>query len=200
MKNIMRICLFTLMAGLAWPALAQPKVGVVDMNKIIEGFYKAKAVKAALKDHVAELDKEGQSLMDELKKANEDYKRAIEESNNMAVSAEEREKSKKVAEAKFKEAQDKQQNLELFNRRADAQLREKQRQMTEKIVDEVRTVISAQAKAAGYSLVLDVTGESVRGTPVVLYTNGENDLTTAVLGQLNNLAPSSTGAEEKKSK
>jgi outer membrane protein len=165
------------------------------MTKVFENFYKTKAANATMKDYVAELDKEQQSLVDELKKANEDYKKAVDDSSNQAVSAEERERAKKVAEAKFKEAQEAQQKVEQFNRRADAMVREKRRQVFDKILEEIRTVVNSQAKANSYTLVLDNTAESVRGTPMILYSNGENDLTSPVLAQLNNLAP----AEEKKS-
>ena len=47
-----------------------------------------------------------------------------------------------------------------------------------------------RAKAAGYTLVLDSAAEGMSRTPVVFYTAGaENDLTPAVLAQLNAAAP-----------
>ena len=198
MKKI--ILTTVLLTALSWPAWAQLKIGVVDMNKVFETFYKTKAAKATLKDYVAELEKQGQEMLDEVKKVNEEYNRALADSNNQAVSVEERDKAKKVAEAKFKEAQEKENTVQLFKRRADAQVSEKRRQMFEKILDEIRTVVNAEAKAAGCTLVLDSTAETPGLTPIVLYHNGDNDLTGSVLTRLNTTAPppSTSGADEKK--
>jgi Skp family chaperone for outer membrane proteins len=55
--------------------------------------------------------------------------------------------------------------------------------------------VNAKAKAAGYSLVFDTASESFNKTPVVVYANGENDLTTNVLAQLNANAPPEAKSE-----
>jgi outer membrane protein len=198
MKMMKKICLIALLAGFAWPAFAQqPKIGIIDMNRVFDNFYKTKAANATMKDYLTELDKSQQTLLDELKKLTEAYKRAVEDSANQVLSSEEREKNKGVAQAKFREMQEKQQDLEMFNRRAEANVREKKRQIFDKILEEIRTVINSQAKLAGFTVVLDSTAESVRGTPMVLYNNGENDLTSSVLKQLNNAAPSTSAVEER---
>ncbi len=188
------------LVGCACSAWAQPKIGIIDMTRVFENFYKTKAANAAMKEYVGELDKEQQALLEELKKLNDDYKKAIDEANNQAVSAEERDKAKKVAEGKFKDAQAKQTEIEQFNRSADARVREKRRQTFEKLVEEIRTVVTSHAKSGGFTLVLDSTAESGRGTAVVLYNNGENDLTSAVLTQLNKAAPVEKSGDENKAK
>ena len=57
------------------------------------------------------------------------------------------------------------------------------------MVIEAHPAIDGKAKSAGYSLVLDAAAESVNNTPVLLFTNGENDITEAILSQLNATAP-----------
>jgi len=49
--------------------------------------------------------------------------------------------------------------------------------------------VEAKAKAGGYTLVIDVAAKSAVGTPIMLYTNGQNDMTQDVLSQLNSTAP-----------
>jgi len=61
--------------------------------------------------------------------------------------------------------------------------------MTEIILRDIRDLVEAKARAGGYTLVIDVTAKSAVGTPVVLYTNGQNDMTQEVLSQLNSTAP-----------
>ena len=64
--------------------------------------------------------------------------------------------------------------------------------MRENILTEIKAAVATQAKAAGYSLVIDAAAETANATTAVIYSNGENDLTDAVLKQLNAGAPIST--------
>jgi len=61
--------------------------------------------------------------------------------------------------------------------------------MRDNILAEVRKVVESKAKSMGSSMVIDVGAETPNATPIVLYTNGENDITAAVLEQLNANAP-----------
>jgi hypothetical protein len=49
--------------------------------------------------------------------------------------------------------------------------------------------VADKAKAAGDTLVIDSDAETVNGTPAVIYTTGDNDMTADVLKQLNAAAP-----------
>jgi hypothetical protein len=57
--------------------------------------------------------------------------------------------------------------------------------MRDNILSEIKAAVTAQAKVAGYSLVIDAAAETANATTAVIYSNGENDLTDAVLKQLN---------------
>jgi Skp family chaperone for outer membrane proteins len=69
--------------------------------------------------------------------------------------------------------------------------------MRENILAEIKTVVNSKAKMGSYSLVIDTAAESINKTPVVMFSNGENDITASVLTQLNAMAPP-TAKEEKK--
>ena len=106
------------------------------------------------------------------------------EANDQAVSAEERDKSKKAAEEKYRELESDKQSITEFDRVASTRLHEKEQQRRDDIVKEIRVVLNADAKAAGYTMVLDPSGESANMVPVVLYTNGQNDLTDALIKEV----------------
>ena len=57
------------------------------------------------------------------------------------------------------------------------------------IIRDIKSMVAVRAKAAGYSLVLDVSGETMRGVTLVLYSNGENDITDALIRSVNAIAP-----------
>ena len=61
--------------------------------------------------------------------------------------------------------------------------------MRDRILGEIKIAVNAKAKTEGYALVLDSAAETVNGTLTVVYNNGENDMTDAILSQLNAGAP-----------
>ena len=195
MKKLIRTSLpFILMLALtgATAFAAESRTATIDLRKVFDEYWKTKEADAALKDRAAEMDKQNKSLMDDYKKAAEEYQKLLSSANDMAVSAEERAKRKTAADAKKLELQENEQTIESFRRQAGSTLDEKKRQMRDKILGEIRTAINAKAKAAGYSIVFDSAGESANATPVLIYTNGENDITDEILSQLNATAPVST--------
>ena len=53
----------------------------------------------------------------------------------------------------------------------------------------VVATLGPSVKAAGFTIGFDTAADSVNQTPILLYTNGENDLTDDLLQQLNANAP-----------
>ena len=183
---------------------AEPKIATVDLKKVFEDYYKTKLADAAIKEEALGLEKDLKALTDDHTKAVDDYKKALDEANNQAISADEREKRKKEAEGKLIKINDLRQTIEQFNRTAKQNLEEKLRMTREKIVKEIKDVITTKSKVGAFTLVLDSsTAEPAGRPPVVLFTNGDNDLTAAVLATLNANAPADlpktdTKKEEKK--
>ena len=68
-------------------------------------------------------------------------------------------------------------------------MHEKEIQRRDNIVAEIRNVLNADAKAGGFTLVLDSSGESANMTPFLLFSNGQNDMTDALIKELNATAP-----------
>ena len=176
-------------------AMAQGKIAIVDLRKLFDDYYKTKAADAQLKDQAADLAKESKAYMEQYQKASDDYKKLLDEANNQAVSSDEREKREKAAEGKLVEIKELETTIRQFENTARTTLEEKKRQMREKILSAIRDIINAKAKAAGYAMVIDTAAETVNQTPVIPYNNGENDITTAVLQELNAAAPIAPKAE-----
>ena len=179
-----------LLAGiLTVPAWAQTRIATVDLRKLFDGYWKTKQADSALKDRAADLDKEYKGLREDFQKLKEEYQKLLAGANDQAVSAEERDKRKQAADAKLRSIKETEDAVLQFERQARTTLDEQRRRMRDNILTEVRTVVNAKAKTAGYSLIVDAAAESANGTPIILFTNGENDLTDGVLNQLNAGAP-----------
>jgi outer membrane protein len=195
-KDMKTIYSCILIIGLTFTAFGQGKIGIVDLRKVFDEYYKTKAADSQLKDQAADLAKESKAYMDQYQKTSEDYKKLLDEANNQAVSGDEREKRKKAAEGKLVEIKELETTIRQFENTARSTLEEKKRQMREKILGAIREIVNAKAKSGGYAMVLDVASESANQTPVVMYNNGENDITAAVLQELNASAPITPRAEQ----
>jgi outer membrane protein len=183
------IFIVTLTAALACAASAQTRIASVDLSKVFSDYWKTKQATLALEERKADLIKELDSLNTDKKKLLEQYQKLNAEANDQAVSPEEREKRKKATEAKLKDLKDSDESIKQFTVRSDTDLKSQFQRMRNNVLGEIKETVNAKAKAGGYSLVLDSAAETINGTRVFLYSNGENDLTTAVLEQLNAAAP-----------
>jgi outer membrane protein len=178
-----------LISLMSCPAWAQNRIATVDLRKIFDTYWKTKQADAALKDRQADLEKDDKTMRDDWKKAKDEYQSLLTDANNQTLSIEERDKRKKAAEDKFKQIKDSEDAIVQYERQARANIDEQRKRMRDRIVEEIRTAVNGKAKAAGYALVLDTAAESVNNTPIVLFSNNENDMTDAVLALLNAGAP-----------
>ena len=165
------------------------KFGYVDLGKCFTNYYKTKLADGNLKEEGAVLDKERKEMVDKLQKMNENYKKLLDGANDQAASVEEREKRKKAAEEELVKMRGAQTEIEQFERQAGSMLGEKRRRLRENILAEIKEVVKTQAKARGFTLVVDVAAETINNTPVVLFNSGNDDLTEGVVNDLNAKAP-----------
>jgi outer membrane protein len=198
MKNILRIVLpvILLLTFLSSSALAQQKIATVDVQKLFNGYWKKKQAEVALNDRKAELEKEDRGFIDDLKKSKDDYQKLLDVADDQAVSDDERTRRKQAADDKAKQIQDSQQTIVQFERQAQATLAEQSQRMRENILKEIQAAVAIKAKSGHYTLVIDSAAQTVNQTPVFLYNDGQDDLTTDVLDQLNAGAPIDTTAPD----
>ena len=191
MKNALRkliptLLLFGLLHGTAW---AQTRIGTVDLRKVFENYWKKKQAEAQLKDRQTDMEKEDKNMLEDYKKMKEEYQNLLSSASDQNVSPDERDKRKKAAEDKLKQMKDLEETVRQYETQARNTLLDQSQRTRSKIIEEIRNVVSARAKAAGYTLVIDTASESANATPVVLYTSNENDITDAILKELNAAAP-----------
>lgn len=180
----------TLILALACGAAhAQTRVVTVDLRKVFDNYWKTKQADAALKERAADLDKEHKALREDYDKLKQEYQKLRADSEDQAVAPEERERRKQAADAKLKTIKETEDAIIAFERRARATLDEQQRRMRDGIIEEIRNVITARARSAGYGVVLDSSAQTANLTPFVLYYSPDQDITAAVLDQLNLGAP-----------
>jgi outer membrane protein len=173
-----------LLAATAFTATAQTKLATVDMKKVFNGYWKTKQATAALENRKTELRKEMKDMADSLDKAQSDYKQLLDQANDPAISTDEQEKRRMAADDKAKEINSSKTALDQFQRQAEAQLADQSQRMSGNLVTEIQKAVTDKAKAGGYTVVVNSAN-----TEAFIYTSPDNDITDAVLAQLNAGAP-----------
>lgn len=185
MKNLRyTILTIAILVATAVSACAETKVASVDMKKLFNGYYKTKLAQTSLEGRKAELRKEIKDMADGLEKAQADYKQFLDQANDPALAADERDKRKQAAADKAKEITSSRTAIEQFQRQAEAQLADQSQRMSANLVGEIQKAVADKAKAGGYSLVMNA-----GSTEVVVFAGDANDITANVLAQLNAGAP-----------
>ena len=191
MMKILRVTLpaLLLLTFLSGSALAQTKIATVDLQKLFDNYYKRNLAAASLEDSRVQLAKDEKGMTDDFKKLSDDYQKLLAQASDQALSADERAKRQQAADDKMKLLQTSKTAIDQFDRQAQITLGDKRQRMRDSILVDIKAVVVAKAKAGGYSLVIDSAAITANGTLTVVYNNGDNDLTDAVLAQLNAGAP-----------
>jgi outer membrane protein len=179
-------------ANLATSAMAQTKVAVVDMKKVFDGYWRTKEADRQLKERAADFEKARGGIVEDYKKANEEFGKLRESANDPAVSEDERNNRKKSLEKKVGELREQENSLRTFDQNMRQSIADQQLRLRESVLRDIKGVVEEKAKAGSYQLVVDTAAISANQTPIVVYTTllgGDSDLSDGVLKQLNANAP-----------
>lgn len=166
-------------------AQAQAKIATVNLQKVFDNYWKTKQISERLQGRGQEYKENREKLMKQYQELNESYAKLQESANDPAASSSERDRRTKDAEAKLLEVKNLERDIVDYDNTTKAEITETQTRMKENIIQQIREKIAQIAKKAGYAFVFDTAAEARTDTPVLLYTDGSNDLTDQVLSSLN---------------
>ncbi len=188
--------LTALLLGLAaFSAQAQSKMAVVNMKTVFDGYWKTKQSDATIKERQAEYEKERRKMQEDFEKLNAEFRELDRSARDLAVSEEEQRKRRDAANSKLLEIREIERSVRDYDANFRTQIADQIQRLRENIFRDIREVVEARARAAGYNLVLNTAAEQNQ-VPVVMYHTGLPDLTQEVLNELNSKAP--PGALESK--
>ena len=195
-QNLLITTAFAVM--LSTVSAAELRIATVDLNEVFNNYYKTKVELEKLKG-------EAKKYEDRLKKLEGDFgqlKTQLERQQKNAADPalapaerKRREAAMRDTYLRMKEIEQSSQNLQRASRE---KLLQKRKNVTEDLVKEITQIVTVRAKAGHYNFVLD-TGEALDvvsglGRAVVLFNDGQNDLTESILKQLNATNPDKTSA------
>jgi Skp family chaperone for outer membrane proteins len=195
LKSLLIAALFLGLFAKPERAQAQGKIAVVNLRVIFEGYYKRKLADVKIKERAGELDQELEEKLAKRKTAEEAYTTAAAAASDLSVSNEERERRKTDADRKLLTVKETEKEIATFRQQAEAILREQQTRMRSRVLEEIQAEVEAKAKAESYYLVIDKDADSRNDTKVIVYHNGEHDITDGILAKLNAGAPANLNLE-----
>ena len=180
--------ILTLVAAVLSSAAASAqniKVGTVDMKKVFESYYKTKEAEAKINESRNSAKKDLEDRMDGAKKVLDEVKKIDEELQKPELSKESKEQKAKLRSEKATDLQGMDKEIREFQQQREKQLQEQSVRMRAGIVDDINKVVSDRVKAESYDIVLDKSGPSLNGVPIVLFSRDTYEFTDAVVTALN---------------
>jgi outer membrane protein len=184
-KSLLILSALTLAAPIGAFAQGTGKIGTVDMQRAFKDYNKTKDAEAKINDAKNAAKKEYDDRA-------EAYKKALDEINNLnkqlespALSADKKTGMAKERDDKIANIKSMEREISDFRQTRERQLQEQLMRMREGIVKEITDVVMEKVKAKSLDFVLDKSGASINGVPVVLYAPESVDFTNEIIETLN---------------
>ena len=184
-KSLSILSALTLAAPIAAFAQGTGKIGTVDMQRAFKDYNKTK-------DAEVKINEAKNAAKKEYDDRAEAYKKALDEINNLnkqlespALSADKKTGMAKERDDKIANIKSMEREISDFRQTRERQLQEQLMRMREGIVKEITDVVVEKVKAKSLDFVLDKSGMSINGVPVVLYAPDSVDFTNEIIDTLN---------------
>lgn len=171
------------------PAQAEIKVGLVDMNKVFSSYYKTKDAEGKINEAATAAKKELDDRMETYQKNLGELTKLNDEISRPELSKDAKEKKTKERDEKIAETKNLEREITEFRNTRLQQIQDQKLRRRNEIVEEIQKLIEERVKTSGYDLVLDKSGNSANGVPVILFSKDGNDFSDDIINALNKNKP-----------
>ena len=185
MKRVLMMLFLAVGLNLGYTLNAATAIGVISLEKVYNGYWRTDVENNKLKTKQEEALDRIKKLEESLRKEGTVLGNMIKAMQDPRLAAAERSNRQQQVQTKQKELQQMQDAIQGFRERTRKDLELDMRKEREQIMEEIQQIVSTEAKKRKLNLVLDEAARSAAIAPIVIFTDGENDLTEEVLRQLN---------------
>lgn len=185
MKRVLMMLFLAVGLNLGYTLNAATAIGVISLEKVYNGYWRTDVENKKLKTKQEEALDRIKKLEESLRKEGTVLGNMIKAMQDPRLAAAERSNRQQQVQTKQKELQQMQDAIRGFRERTQKDLELDMRKAREQIMEEIQQIVSTEAKKRKLNLVLDEAARSAAIAPIVIFTDGENDLTEEVLRQLN---------------
>jgi outer membrane protein len=193
LKSVITLIVF---CGAALGLAAQPalKLVTVDMGKLFDGHFKAEEQMAKLREAEQKAQEELERMVKEGNQLVEQYKETVDQSKNTLLTPEARQKAETDSQKMLEDIQRRQADLQNFRANSQRTLQQRLNNFRGLLLEEISKKVTDIAKRKGATLVVDRSGPSLIGIPVVLYADAGYDITDEVAAEINKDRPAAAPA------
>ncbi len=167
------------------PARAQVKIGVVDMDKVFKSYYKTKDAETKINEARSSAKKELDDRMADYSKELDGIKKLEEELARPELSSASKADKSKQRDERIAKIRATEREIKEFQGQREKDLQSQAIRMRNGIVEEIQELIQKEVKADNFNLVLDKSGSSLNGVPIILYSNSDWDFSDKIITALN---------------
>src|SRR3954468_6111269 len=197
-----KLLFVTVAAALALPAagFAQGlKIGTVDMNRAFKEYNKTKDAEKKINEAKDSAKKEYDDRADAYKKSLDEINKLNQQLDSPALAGDKKTQLAKERDEKIANIKNMEREINEFRQTRERQLQEQALRMREGIVKEITDIVTERVKANNLDLVLDKSGPSLNGVPLVMYAKENWDFTSDVIATLNKPGRVSTATTDQPS-
>jgi len=170
------------------------KLGIVDMSGVFVAYYKTKDAEAKINQAKTEVKNELDERYANLKKSMDEINKINQDIEKPELSKDGKDKLVKQRDEKIQEARNLDKETAEFRQTKERGLQDQFLRMRQDLIKDIMAVVTDKVKAAGYDLVLDKSGASMGGIPVVLYSRADLEFSADIISTLNKNAPKPSSA------
>src|SRR5246500_5455010 len=185
MKKLLSLCVASALLLPAAVFAQALKIGTVDMQRAFKECNKTKDAEAKINDAKNAAKKEYDDRAEAYKKALDDINNLNKQLESSALSADKKTQIAKERDDKIANIKNMEREISDFRQTRERQLQEQLMRVREGIVKEITDVVMEKVKTKNLDFVLDKSGMSINGVPVVMYAPDNVDFTNEIIDSLN---------------
>ena len=182
MKLVQWMCVGMLVAGMA---MAQEKVGYIDMNELFESYYKTVNANIGFEQKKHEVDDKLSVLRKGMEELFRELKKLEEEARNDLLAQNVREEAANKLKTRAEIFEQKRSEFDRERQNSLQQLRRIQMEAESTLVAELRKAVRNHATANGYTHVVDISGQTMNRIPVFLVYPEKQSITAQLIAEVN---------------
>ena len=183
MKKLLSI--LTASAALVLTAAEEMRIAVVDADRVFKEYYKSRIAEDFLNGQREAIRLYMSQQTAQLETLRAEAGKLSTNAQNPALSAEERTRAAEAAAEAAGKVTAKERELARYAAERSRDFQRMAEEKRDEIVKEIQTMIRRRAAAGNYTFVLDCSGKSANNLPVVLVYPKRNDISDAVIRELN---------------
>lgn len=196
MKYTIPLLTAALTLGLAGSAMAELKIGTVNVKNVFSNYYKTKNADSKMREATATVRHDMDEKSAKIKAMEDDINKDSEMLKQPEIN-----EAKKAPIAKGLEKKINDYKLAVKDRQEFAEEKSKELDrarllMRNGIVEDITRVISDVQKADNFDIIFDTSGFSDNAMPVIVFSKPDWDFTKDVITKLNADKPASSGVED----